>query len=63
MSRFIEIACKKLGETENALRIYDGGQSVWIPKSQIEETDHDFDTKGEGTIMLPEWLAIEKGLV
>lgn len=37
------------GENEDA---------VWLPKSQIE-----FDGLGKTTIVIPEWLATEKGLV
>lgn len=38
----------------------EGGKDVWLPRSQIE-----FERKrsGEVTVTMPEWLAIEKGLV
>jgi hypothetical protein len=53
----IEIAGELRHETENAYRFYDGGKTVWIPKSQAEwrETDK--------TMQLPEWLALERGLI
>ena len=58
----IEIACEVRGETERALRIYDGKQEVWIAKSQI--TDQGEDDDGRITsIFVPEWLALEKGLI
>lgn len=42
-------------ETEKAYLIDDGKAGVWLPKSACE-----FD---EGELQLPEWLAIDKGLV
>lgn len=40
-----------------AAKLFDlGGDMVWIPKSQLVDQDnHSFE--------IPEWLAIEKGLV
>jgi len=42
-------------ETENAYLIEHWPEPVWVPKSQCE-----FD---EGELQIPEWLAIDKGLV
>lgn len=42
------------------------GTQAWIPKSQIcDESDLAADSErgDEGVLMIPEWLAIEKGLV
>lgn len=33
------------------------GEEVWLPKSQVELDD------GESVVRVPEWLAIEEGLV
>lgn len=64
-SREVEIECKVVGSTENALRIdYGGKEPVWIPRSQI--TDYSPDTDDDSaieSIFLPEWLATEKGLL
>lgn len=57
----VEIACRVVYMTEKAVRIDDGKEIVWVPKSQIEEADDlDEDTK---SITIPEWLAQEKGLI
>lgn len=46
------------GETEKAFRTKDSdGETVWLPKSQVE---YDQDS---GTFTMPEWLALEKGLI
>jgi hypothetical protein len=55
-SDIIDISGEKRGETEKAIRWFDGKQTVWLPKSQIEVND-------DGTVSLPEWLAREKGLI
>lgn len=40
-----------------------GGDEVWLPLSEMYEPGHVFDKRGQyGMIVLPEWLAEEKGL-
>lgn len=46
-----------LHETENAYLIEYEGTKVWVPKSQVEFDEED------GTLTLPEWLAMEKELI
>ena len=50
-----------------ALVVVHGDQPVWIPKSQIHDDSEIFfnekEASMEGTLVIPEWLAIEKGLV
>jgi len=63
MSRFdlVDIACTLLRETEKAYHLDCGNAApVWLPKSQCEV---DVDKLGNGTVTLPEWLAIEKELI
>ena len=36
-------------------------EKVWIPRSQIKDSSLDDD--GSGWIEIPEWLAVEKGLL
>lgn len=56
-SNLVDIAGEIQGETEKAFRFYDGKEIVWIPKSQCEWDE-------ESKIMtMPEWLALEKGLI
>ncbi len=52
----IEIAGELRGETEKAFRIYDGKNTEWVPKSQVENN-------GNGTFSMPEWLAEDKGFI
>ena len=66
MSAAIEIACEVRLVTDAAIKIYDGAREAWIPKSQVSDwTDGPDDAPGVGTtsIFIPEWLAIDKGLV
>lgn len=66
----IAIKGKVIQETEKAYLFTDGSmlktacgkpstvpKAQWLPKSQCEWDDHDKE------MQLPEWLAIEKGLV
>ena len=43
-------------ETDNAFLVNDGDKDYWLPKKLTEDN-------GDGTFTLPEWLAIEKGIV
>lgn len=54
--RLVDISGEVRGETEKALRIYDGARTEWIPKSQVENN-------GDGTFTMPEWLAKDKGFI
>jgi hypothetical protein len=54
----IEIACEVRRETTLAVLIFDGTREVWVPKSHISDEAVD-----KSSIFIPEWLAIEKGLV
>lgn len=44
-------------ETEKAWLFSDGVEKIWLPKSRCEWDE------GEGMMSVPEWMAIEKGLV
>lgn len=66
MNGTVEIACEVRLVTASAIKIHDGKREAWIPKSQVDDwTDGPDDAPGLGTtsIFIPEWLAIEKGLV
>lgn len=50
-------------ETEAAILVDLGDEDMWIPKSQISP-DSDVQKKGdEGTLLITEWIAKEKGLI
>lgn len=52
----IDIAAQKRGETDKAIRLFDGKTTEWVPKSQVEDND-------DGTFTMPEWLAKDKGFL
>lgn len=41
---------------------YDEDDAVWLPKSQIDFDDLDYEKYDPIIIRIPEWLAEEKGL-
>ena len=60
MSDILEIYGDVKFETDEAVLFNDGTHQVWLPKSQLE----DWPNVGQsGEIMIPEWLAFEKGLI
>lgn len=54
--KLTDIAAEKRGETERAIKLFDGAKTEWVPKSQVEDN-------GDGTFTMPEWLAREKGFI
>lgn len=59
----VELELYLHSETERAVLVSedgDAGNSVWLPKSQIE-VDHDED--GFVLVTIPEWLARKKDLI
>lgn len=64
-SDLVDIACEIRMEKEKAIAIWDGQHHdglgkrekwTWLPKSQIEVND-------DGTVTMPEWLVLDKGLI
>lgn len=51
----IEVAGEVRRETDAAFLFFDGTREVWVPKSQV--------TEGNGGLIMPEWLAKDKGLI
>lgn len=56
LRRLADIAAEIRGETDKAIRLYDGAKTEWVPKSQVENN-------GDGTFTMPEWLAQDKGFI
>lgn len=61
-SDLIDIACTVVRETEKGIAVVDGTEDdngrpqwYWLPKSLVEVND-------DGTVTMPERLAVEKGL-
>lgn len=59
---FVELTLQKEAETEKAILVSDGINKGWIPKSQLEDDLEDL-AGGFIQIIIPEWLAIDKGFV
>ena len=57
-----EIMGEVIAVTKLAVLLGVGDYKVWLPKSQIE-TEFSFDIGQNIEIEIPEWLAIDKGLV
>jgi len=57
-----EVTAKR--ETDKALLCVIEGQpgEFWIPKSQIHDDSEVYEEGGEGTLVIPRWLAEEKGI-
>lgn len=55
-SELFDLAAEVKGETDKALRLFDGARTKWVPKSQVEDN-------GDGTYTMPLWLAKDKGFV
>lgn len=58
----VTVECRKLYESDNAVKILieATGELIWIPLSQVESMH--FDGKGEGSIVLTDWIAEQKSL-
>jgi hypothetical protein len=56
-SDLVDIAGILQHETEKAYLLFDGSKKVWVPKSHV-----DYDP-AERVFTMPEWLALEKGLI
>lgn len=59
---FVELDLQKEAETEKAILFSDGVSKAWIPKSQLEDEPENLQA-GLVRIVIPEWLAVNKGFV
>ena len=58
----VDIQCEILNETDKAVRVENlKGESVWLPKSQIEIERA--SKAGGALLVMPEWLALKKELI
>lgn len=55
-SKLTDIAGELRGETDKAIRLYDGKTTDWVPKRLVEDNK-------DGTFTMPLWLAKEKGFI
>lgn len=62
----VELAVTFKAETTNAVLIYDHAseEEIWIPLSQVEEMHRPQGRfPKDGTIVITDWIARQKGLV
>ena len=57
----IEIAVDVQARTPKALKVFDGKVTCWIPRSQI--SDYVGEEDNPETIFIPEYIALDKGLI
>ena len=50
-------------DTQKAILISYADHQYWIPKSQIHDDSEVYEAGTDGTLIIPRWLAEEKGLV
>lgn len=55
-AKLFDFAAELKHETSNAFLVTDGDNDYWLPKSMTENN-------GDGTFTIPEWLAVDKGIV
>lgn len=58
---FEDVKCT--GETEQAILVKIGGVRHWFPKSHVDDDSEVYKTGTDGTLIVSEWIAKEKGLV
>lgn len=57
--KYVQVNCRFLRETANAVLIEVEDKQMWIPLSQVSEMH-----KGSnGSIVMSQWIAINKGLI
>lgn len=60
----VDISLEMVRETDKAYLMSDGDNNHWIPKSQMQDIEKaTVDGKVSIAFTLPEWLAMEKGLI
>lgn len=50
-------------ETDGAYLVSDGINDIWLPKSQVREFRQVGRRGSDYEFVIPEWLAIEKGVI
>ena len=50
-------------DTGRALLCEIEGEQIWIPQSQIDEDSEVYQEGDEGTLVITEWIAEQKGLI
>ena len=65
--RMVEVAVEIKVSTDKAILVSDGSEEIWVPISQVKELENVSDLEEAianlEVITIPEWLAIQKGLI
>lgn len=59
----VKAESEKGSNDSGALLCLIDGEEIWIPKSQITDDSEVYETGTEGTLVVTEWIAEQKGLV
>lgn len=59
-SDLVDVECQVKRESDKAFLIHDGRREAWLPKSQVEI---EYRVGHLTIVTMPEWLALEKGLI
>ena len=59
----VEFPAKAIKETDKALLCAIGELEIWIPQSQIYDDSEVWKEDDEGTLVISEWIAKQKGLI
>lgn len=67
MASDAEVFVEILADTENAILVQ-RDPDIWIPRSQIDPDESELDREAcgegdKGNIVIPEWLAMNEGLI
>jgi hypothetical protein len=65
--KMVEVAVEIKVSTDKAILVSDGSEEIWVPISQVKELENVSDLEEAianlEVITIPEWLAIQKGLI
>lgn len=60
----VEVNCVLLYRNENSYKVEDAeGREIYLPKSKCTLDPDDADENDSVTITMPEWLAVDRGLI
>lgn len=55
--------CKVVDMSDLAIKVDIDGKLYWIPQSQVDDDSEIWQNGQEGTLVISEWIAKEKGLI
>lgn len=61
--KLVDIEVEIRAESQKGVQVFDGQDTVWLPKSQIEIERPRAGHNAPTIVTMPEWLARDKGLI